>query len=100
METTKMNNDNNNNNVMENLINDTRIEKTIKDLDVYDTFKATFDIEISFDENGKKIKGQTKHPSNWQNIKTRTCKRSSNNSGILTGKLNDIIVYDIDVPKK
>lgn len=69
--------------------------KDIRGTDIYKKcFEAKFGIDLS------KGKNKARFPTNWQKIRNNFTTEDNNNVAILTGKVNDIIVLDIDSPKE
>ena len=69
----------------------------IRDPSIYNTFTAKFDQHIVL-ENGKK-KSLYNPPPGWDKLKKDITTKQSKNVGVLTGKINNIIVVDLDMDK-
>ena len=69
----------------------------IRDTNIYNTFTAKFDQHIVL-ENGKK-KSLYNPPTGWDKLKKDITTKQSKNVGVLTGKINNIIVVDLDMDK-
>ena len=64
---------------------------------LFDMFEAKFPISIDFhDDMEKTISG---YPKDWTNITTNNCKPDDRSVVILTGKVNNLTVIDIDIIK-
>jgi hypothetical protein len=64
---------------------------------LFDMFEAKFPISIDFhDDMEKTISG---YPKDWTNITTNNCRPDDRSVVILTGKVNNLTVIDIDVIK-
>lgn len=74
------------------------MKDTIKDIRSTDIYKKCFEAKFGIDlSNGK---SKAKFPANWQKIKNNFTTEDNKNIAILTGKVNNIIVVDIDRPKE
>lgn len=67
---------------------------TIKESVIWESLKAKFDVDIEYTNGKKKVSNMPK----WTNIKTDVS-TNRDNVGIITGKINDITVIDLDIPK-
>ena len=73
----------------------------IRKLEIYNSFEAKVDADLEFiyDDNGNCIgKGKSK-PDKWKNVKTNKTSHKDN-IALITGRINDILVVDIDKPKE
>jgi hypothetical protein len=70
--------------------------KDIRQSKLYKSFNAKFDVDIKIKENGEK---EISNMPSWANIKTDMTS-NRDNIAIISGKVNDIVVIDLDKPKE